>query len=159
MLGVLNGEVLRTARPRLRVANNILGVDVSIEREDGFIRHPDIIQPGGVGGELVEDVLAHGDPPQLVCRLQNVSVVKFIGVKSQQLGTSLEGGLGHLDGEVVPPDGASRLPSRQVLLIMEQVSHQVQISISKNCLLSTRVPLVEVVQGACSLELLDLLPD
>ena len=59
----------------------------------------------------------------------------------------------------MPPDGASRLPSRQVLLSMEQVSHQVQILISKNCLLSTRVPLVEVVQGARSLELLDLLPD
>ena len=41
---------------------------------------------------------------------------------------------------------------------MEHVSHQIQILRSEDCLLSTRVSLVEVVDGALGLELLDLLP-
>ena len=42
---------------------------------------------------------------------------------------------------------------------MEHVSHQIQILRSEDCLLSTRVSLVEVVDGALGLELLDLLPN
>ena len=42
---------------------------------------------------------------------------------------------------------------------MEHVTHQVQVLVSEDCLLPTRVPLVEVVQGALGLELLHLLPN
>ena len=58
----------------------------------------------------------------------------------------------------MPSAGASGLPGWQILLWLEEISHQCKIIISQDTLLSTRVAFVEVEDCPLASELLCLLP-